>query len=65
MLQIIEGAAAEVFLLTPDRYRWVVIKMLMGETELCDTRDWEGFRGVHLLDEQALLHQPCFDIMHC
>lgn len=27
--------------------------------------DWEGFRGVHRQDEQALLHQPCFDTMHC
>lgn len=26
--------------------------------------DREGFRGVHLQDEQALLHQPCFDITH-
>lgn len=36
-LQIIEGADGEVFLLTPDRYQWAVIKMLMEETELCDT----------------------------
>lgn len=28
-------------------------------------RDREGIRGVYFQGEKALLHQPCFDIMHC
>lgn len=47
--------------------------MLMGETELSDAGRTgggggvgAGSRGVHLLDEQALLHQRCFDnCVHC
>lgn len=56
MLHIIKGAGTEVFLLTPDRYRWVVIKILMGKTELCDTR------GIGRISEVYIfwMNRPCY-----
>lgn len=55
MLQIIEGADSEVFLLTPDRYCWAIIKMLMEETELCDTAGIARVSEVH-----TFMSGPCY-----
>lgn len=54
-LQIIEGADSEVFLLTPDRYCWAIIKMLMEETELCDTAGIARVSEVH-----TFMSGPCY-----
>lgn len=56
MLQIIEGADTEVFLLTPDRYRWAIIKMLMEETELCDTAGIGRVSEVYVFR----MNRPCY-----
>lgn len=55
-LQIIEGADTEVFLLTPDRYRWAIIKMLMEETELCDTMGIVRVSEVYIFR----MNRPCY-----
>lgn len=55
-LQIIEGEDTEVFLLTRDRYRWAIIKMLMLETELCDTAGTAMVSEVYIFR----MNGPCY-----
>jgi len=45
----------EVFLLTPDRYRWAIINMLMEETELCDTAG-----TVRVSEVYIFMNGPCY-----
>lgn len=55
MLQMIEGADNEGFLLTPDRYWWVVTKMWIERLDLRDT--W----GIRRVSEVCVfwMNEPC------